>query len=52
MNRRIFALSLGLGGGAALLAPPLAFADGHLAEAISHTKKALDHGNKDMRMCW
>ena len=45
MNRRIFALILGLGA-AVLMAPTLAVAEDHLAEAISHTKEAIDHGKQ------
>jgi Small metal-binding protein len=43
MNRRTVALAIGLGV-AALLAPRLALAEDHLAEAISQTKEAVDHG--------
>ena len=43
MNRRTFALTLGLGV-ALFLAPSLAFAEDHLAEAVKHTKQAIDHG--------
>lgn len=45
MNRRIFALALGLGV-TALFAPRVAMAEDHLAEAISHTKEAIDHGKQ------
>ena len=45
MNRRIFALALGLGV-AAFVAPRVALAEDHLAEAISHTKEAIDHGKQ------
>ncbi len=50
MNRRIFALTLGVGL-AAFIAPRIALAEDHLAEAISHTKEAIDH-NKAIPMCW
>ncbi len=43
MNRRIFALTLGLSA-AVLFAPGFAFAEDHLAEAITHTKQAIEHG--------
>ncbi len=43
MNRRIFALAIGLGV-AAFFAPPFAMAEDHLAEAISHTKEAIETG--------
>jgi len=48
MNRRIFALARGLGV-AAFVAPRVALAEDHLAEAISHTKEAINHG---MRVAW
>ena len=40
MDRRTFSLVLGLGAAVAL-APSLALAEDHLAEAISHTKEAM-----------
>ena len=45
MNRRTFALTLGLGT-AFLLAPGVVLAqkENHLAEAIKHTKEAIEHG--------
>ena len=43
MNRRTFALILGLGAALAM-APVVVFAEDHLAEAIKHTKEAIDHG--------
>jgi Small metal-binding protein len=43
MNRRIFALALGLGL-AAFLAPRFAMAEDHLVEAIGHTKQAISVG--------
>ena len=45
MNRRNFALALGLGG-AAFVAPRVALAEDHLAEAISHTKEAINDGKQ------
>ena len=45
MNRRIFALAICLGV-AALLASRHALADDHLAEAITHTKQAIDVGQQ------
>ncbi|MFY9834775.1 MAG: small metal-binding protein SmbP [Methylocystis sp.] len=45
MDRRTFSLVLGLGAAAAL-APSLAFAEDHLAEAIGHTKEAIAHGKE------
>jgi Small metal-binding protein len=45
MNRRTFALSLGLGA-AVLMAPSLVLAEDHLAEAIKHTKEAIEEGKK------
>ncbi|WP_026223125.1 small metal-binding protein SmbP [Methylocystis rosea] len=45
MNRRIFALSLSLGM-LALFVPRLAFAEDHLAEAISNTKQAIASGQQ------
>ena len=50
INRRNFALRLGLAA-AILVAPGLTFAEDHLAEAISHTKEAIEHGNKATQMC-
>ena len=50
MNRRIFALALGLGV-AAFVAPRVALAEDHLAEAISHTKEAIDHGKTGPCRC-
>ena len=38
-----FAVALGF---ATLFAPPLALAEDHLAEAISHTKEAIDQGKQ------
>jgi len=38
-----FAVSLGF---ATLFAPPLALAEDHLAEAISHTREAIDQGRQ------
>lgn len=44
MNRRLFAVALSLGLGLAF-APRLALAESHhLAEAITHTKEAIEHG--------
>ncbi len=43
MNRRIFATALALSI-AAFFAPPLAYAEDHLAEAITHTKQAIGEG--------
>ena len=45
MNRRIFALALGLGV-AAFFAPRIALAEDHLAEAIRHTEEAINHGKQ------
>ena len=45
MNRRNFAFALSIGA-AFLLAPGLAFAADHLAEAISHTKEAIATGEQ------
>ena len=45
MKRRTFALAIGLGV-AALLAPRFALAEDPLAEAISETKEAIDHGKR------
>ena len=44
MNRRIFAVALSLGLGLAFV-PKFGLAEGHhLAEAITHTKEAIEHG--------
>jgi hypothetical protein len=43
MNRRIFATALALSI-AAFFAPRLAYAEDHLAEAITHTKQAIGEG--------
>ena len=43
MNRRIFGTALALGV-AAFFAPSFALAENHLAEAITHTKQAIEHG--------
>ncbi|WP_442754622.1 small metal-binding protein SmbP [Methylocystis sp. JAN1] len=44
MNRRVFAVALSLAVGLAFT-PKLALAESHhLAEAVKHTKEAIDHG--------
>ena len=45
MNRRTLAIVLAIGF-AAVLTPRLAMAEDHLAEAISHTKEAIDEGKQ------
>ncbi len=45
MNRRTLAIVLAVGFATAL-APRLAFAEDHVAEAVSHTKEAIDEGKQ------